>query len=262
MTTQSKELTEIDLAKQFLMIIQHNNHSWFNSSQEKKEEWGLDYHLLDNLTQHFFSIISGHGGMLIDFCLIPMEAEKFPQNYKHQKQFQYNILPTLHDLFKKEYAQELKAFSHQKFIPIDYGYPEKIETGDASYNAILMRVIWQCIEYWSEQKDMSLEQKIICYEKDFMSILLGNHLIPENILVPLMRDNEREYNKSNAQTYTTTANWDLIYDNPDLLITGIEMEPLFAKYHPQLDIEKMYKENFLLEQSLQAKNETSMRIKI
>jgi hypothetical protein len=257
MYSKNKSLSCFELVSEFLSCLKNENNAYLVSVEQDD----LQYSLLEQITSSFFYIMTGQHNLRIDFVLVPIDETKFPQNWEYKNQFKYDILPELVERFSKEHASTLIKFESKQFIPIDYQYPEKIEK---NYDTIFFRVVWQSIEYWAKQTDMNLEEKIICYEKDLMSIMLGNELIPKNMMVPLMREDEKIYKMRNSEPYTTTLNYNLLNQNSDIFITGLNFEDLLFQFKPDLDIEKMYRDKYILEQSLNLniKKENTSKIKI
>lgn len=260
MNETSHELNIFELSQNYLMVLDTQLKKMTYLGENEKNNLGLEYSLLDNYTHMFFSSFNSSNGNLVDFFMIPMDSEKFPQNWKLRNNFGQDILPELAKAFYHEHYNTLQQFENKKFTPLDYGYPEKIELGEDNYNTIFLRVVWQSIQFWSKQENMSTEEKMICYQHNLFSLMLGNDLTPTNILVPILKPSEVIYLKNSNKNYTTSDNYLVLSKHSEVVVSGYALNDLLFKFSPHLDSEKVYQERYLLEQQLSAKKASKIKL--
>lgn len=245
-----KELNASELAQLFLEQMTDQYTNLLSQEESNCNKYDKAYHLLDHLTHAILQDFS-RLNETIDIFMLPMDENKFPINWKYKDEFKDDILPDLLRQFQQKNLTTLDKFTEKKhFKPIDYGYIEQIEKSEEDFNAIFLRIVWQCINYWSKQEGMSLEEKMICYQENFLMLMGGNELIPKNILIPILKPSEKQFLISKSKNYSTTDNYHILHFEEKLIATGYGLDYHFYLFAPTLEKEAVYLERHTLNEQL------------
>lgn len=253
----TRQYTNKEVAQQFISHLEHLAKYWSEQTLDKDD----NYSNIDGLAHSLFAAIAGVSGGLPGFLIVPFNPIDYPDNEPIKNELKQDILSENIKLFnhnneevlsKHKNLLNIKSINYRKELGLDI-HDEK---DDDNFNALLIRNIWQHIEYWHQQQ-LSIYEKNLCFIKTVLDIFNGQDLVDKIKLVPYSTEEDRQYFKSLGENYYSSKNAELL-NSIGFISGGNVMHQKMYSLKPNSEEEKEVREKYSM---LKEKNQLEDEIK-